>query len=232
VPQASADITITAGLVRLAKTTAGADGGAELAVAGLVDLTDGSLEANLTLSGSPGANALINQRPELLVTLKGPLAAPKRTVDVSALTGWLALRAADQQARRLEAIEANRRTATIGPVVRPESPPVRFAPDGTAIESPVPNAPPTTVLGARGLDRLLPEPAPAPAPVEQARPDAGDADQGADHAPALPAPIEVKPLLLPPLVPPRADNRTPTLRSPAPAQTERPPLDLLFRPQN
>ncbi len=227
VPQANANITITGGLVRMPKTTVQAGSGADLAVAGLIDLTDGSLDANLTLSGTPGANALISQRPELRVTLKGPLSAPARTVDVSALTGWLALRAADQQARRLEAIEANRRAATIGPVVRPESPPIRFAPDGTAIESPPTNAPPPTVLGARGLDRLMPE-LPA-APAEQVRPDARDSDQGGDHAPALPAPIEIKPLVPRP-APPRADNRAPTAAPPAP--TERPPLDLLFRPQN
>jgi large subunit ribosomal protein L24 len=228
VPQANGSITITGGLVRIARTTVQADGGADLAVGGLIDLTDGSLDANLTLSGTPGPNALISQRPELLVALKGPLSAPRRTVDISALTGWLALRAADQQARRLEAIEANRRAATIGPVVRPESPPVRFAPDGTAIESPIPaNAPPSTVLGARSLDRLLPEAPPPAAP--QIRPDASDADQGGERAPAFPPPIEIKPPVPRP-APPRADNRAPAAQPPV--QTERPPLDLLFRPQN
>jgi large subunit ribosomal protein L24 len=226
VPQANGDITIMAGLVRLARTTMRVRGDADLAIAGLLDLTDGSLDANLTLTGSPGANGLINQRPELRIALKGPVIAPKRTVDVSALTGWLALRAADQQARRLEAIEANRRAATMGPVSRPVSPPIRFAPDGTAIESPTPtNAPPSAALTARGLDRLLPEPPPeSPAP---GRPDATGADQGGTTPPALPPPIEVKPAV-PRQSPPRAENRVPR----TPATTERPPLNLLFRPQN
>jgi large subunit ribosomal protein L24 len=226
IPQAEADITIAAGQVRLAKMTTKAAGGVDLALSALLDLTDGSLDANLSLLGTPGANAIIHQRPEVLVSLKGPIAAPKRTVDVSMLTGWLALRAADQQARRLEAIDANRRMATIGPVVRPESPPIRFAPDGKAMELPNPsNAPPPAVLGSRGLDRLVPEPPPVVPAPEANRPDSADADHGADPAPALPAPVEIKPV-----VPPaRADSRAPA-RPPEPA--EKPPLDLLFRPQN
>src|SRR5690606_12741951 len=47
-----------------------------------------------------GAPAL---RPEVAVSIKGPVAAPRRSIDTSALVGWLTLRAVDREAKRLEA---------------------------------------------------------------------------------------------------------------------------------
>ena len=48
-------------------------------------------------------------RPEILVTLKGPYAAAKRNIDVSALSGWLMLRSVERQAKQISAIETERR---------------------------------------------------------------------------------------------------------------------------
>jgi hypothetical protein len=60
------------------------------------------MDARLALSGrSEAAGA----RPEIYVTLKGALPAPRRSIDVSALNGWLTLRAVEIQAKRLRAIE-------------------------------------------------------------------------------------------------------------------------------
>jgi large subunit ribosomal protein L24 len=39
------------------------------------------------------------------MALKGPLAVPARSIDVSALTGWLTLRAVENQAKQLREIE-------------------------------------------------------------------------------------------------------------------------------
>jgi hypothetical protein len=39
------------------------------------------------------------------VVWKGPIAAPRRSIDVSALTGWLTLQSANREAKRLDAIE-------------------------------------------------------------------------------------------------------------------------------
>ena len=75
---------------------------AALSVAGTLDLTDGSINSRLVLSGQSEA---AGARPDIFVTLKGPLAAPSRSVDVSALTGWLTLRSVENQAKRLRAIE-------------------------------------------------------------------------------------------------------------------------------
>jgi hypothetical protein len=88
--------------------------------------------------------------------LKGPVTAPSRSIDVSALTGWLALRAVDRQAKQLQAIEG----------------------------TPPPEAP-----------------APKPPTLKSK----------SELAPALPAPIDIRPL-------------------PAPARAKQPPAS--FGPQN
>ncbi len=44
-------------------------------------------------------------RPEILVMLKGPMLAPKRTVDVAALSSLLVIRSVERQSRQIDAIE-------------------------------------------------------------------------------------------------------------------------------
>ena len=75
---------------------------AGLSVTGMLDLTNGSLDTKLTLSG---ANDPGGSRPKIFVSLGGPVTAPSRSVDVSALSGWLTLRAVENQTKRLRAIE-------------------------------------------------------------------------------------------------------------------------------
>jgi large subunit ribosomal protein L24 len=178
VPQGDAAMTITDGKVGVANATVPAQDGAALALTGALDLNTGAVDARMTLSALPPAHALIRTRPELAVALKGPLTAPARTLDVSALTGWLALRAAELQTRRLESIEANGRQDVIGRAARPDFPIVRTVPSGGIVEfAGLANASPP---GARGLDLLQteapaaavtgsttankPRPAPQPAP--------------------------------------------------------------------
>src|SRR5580692_72815 len=178
VPQGDATMTITDGKVGVANVTLPAQDGAALSFSGALDLNTGAVDARMTLTAPPPAHALIRTRPELAVALKGPLAAPARTLDVSALTGWLSLRAAELQTRRLESIEANGRQDVIGRAVRPDFPAVRTVPSGGIVEfAGLANASPP---GARGLDLLQteapaaavtgsttankPRPAPQPAP--------------------------------------------------------------------
>jgi hypothetical protein len=60
------------------------------------------IDAHVVLSGSAaGASA----RPDIFMSLNGPLAEPQKSIDVSALTGWLTLRAAENQAKKLKALE-------------------------------------------------------------------------------------------------------------------------------
>jgi hypothetical protein len=68
----------------------------------MLDLTDGMLDSHLVLSGDAGAS---NGRPDIFMSLNGALAAPQKSTDVSALTGWLTLRAVENQAKKLKALE-------------------------------------------------------------------------------------------------------------------------------
>jgi uncharacterized protein involved in outer membrane biogenesis len=157
VPQGDAAMTITGGKVGVANVTLHAQDGSALALAGALDLNTGAIDARLTLSGEPPAHALIRTRPELAVALKGPLAAPARTVDVSALTGWLALRAAELQTRRLESLEANTRKEIIGRAIRPDFAMLRTMPRGVLVESDIQMNLPAQLLGAPRLDLLQPD---------------------------------------------------------------------------
>jgi large subunit ribosomal protein L24 len=94
-------VQVSAGQLRLGDVSAESKDAA-LSIAGTLDLTDGSVDARLILSGSAEA---AGARPNIFMALKGPLTAPARSVDVSALTGWLTLRAVENQTKRLRAIE-------------------------------------------------------------------------------------------------------------------------------
>ena len=94
-------IAISAGRMQLSNVTADAKDAA-LSLYGNLDLTDGSLDAHLVLSGlSQAAGA----RPDIFMALKGPVATPTRSIDIAALSGWLTLRAIENQAKRLREIE-------------------------------------------------------------------------------------------------------------------------------
>lgn len=117
VKHAEGALAVSAGQVRLNKASAdGAD--AALSFAGNLDLTDGSIDARLVLSGASLAGGT---RPDIFMALKGPLAAPRRSIDVSALTGWLTLRAVENQARQIRDMENAQRRAPQPPAPKPKS---------------------------------------------------------------------------------------------------------------
>ena len=170
VPKGEAEVTIAAGQIHLSNAKLQAQGGAELLLDGALDLNTEVVDAQLTLSRQPEANALIPARPELAITVKGPLATPEKKIDVSALVGWLTLRATEQQTRRLESLEANRRPDVIADAARPPPPSTRIIPQGTVLEiNNHANAAASPTLGTNAYDRLRPElPAPAAAPPSSA----------------------------------------------------------------
>jgi uncharacterized protein involved in outer membrane biogenesis len=94
-------IAVSAGRMQLSNVTADAKDAA-LSLYGNLDLTDGTLDAHLMLSG---LSQVAGGRPDIFLALKGPLAAPARSVDVSALSGWLTLRTIENQAKRIQEIE-------------------------------------------------------------------------------------------------------------------------------
>ncbi|MDO8879065.1 MAG: AsmA-like C-terminal region-containing protein, partial [Pseudolabrys sp.] len=101
VKRATGSFAVSSGQLRLTNVAVESRN-ADLAITGSVDMTDGSLDARLVLSGS---SAAAGARPDIFMALRGPVAAPSRTIDVSALTGWLTLRAVELQASRLREIE-------------------------------------------------------------------------------------------------------------------------------
>ncbi len=204
VPQADAEVTITAGQIRLANVTLHGQSGTALGIEGVLGLDKSVVEAHMTLSQQPAANAMIHTPPEIAVVVKGSLAAPERRLDVSALVGWLTLRATEQQTRRLESIEANRRADVLGAALRPVPPLIRFIPQGTVMEIARQASIPPAVLGARGVERLYPHQVPPAAKPAAAR--------------------SVR----------NPDNTTATAGTaqPAPQPAAHSPLDLLFHSQN
>jgi hypothetical protein len=181
VAAANAAVPIAAGAVNLNHVVLKAAQGAELALDGSVDLGAAAIDARLTLSQAPPANALIAARPELSVTVKGPLGAPKRTLDTSALTSWLTLRSTELQTRRIEAIEANRQQGSVAQAPHPEAPDLRLPAAGGVVESAVP-ANGSAVPAARALERLQPPAAPPLVPD-------GNHPASGNAAPAPAAPI-------------------------------------------
>jgi large subunit ribosomal protein L24 len=96
-----ATLDVSAGQVRLSKFAANG-GDARLAIGGNLDLTNGSLKGRLVLSGRKGE---LGARPDIFLVLDGPVTAPARHLDVSALIGWLTVRAVDKQAKQLQEFE-------------------------------------------------------------------------------------------------------------------------------
>jgi hypothetical protein len=101
VRRAESVLTVSAGQIRLSNPAVDSKDAA-LSVSGAFDLTDGLVDARLVLSGQ---NEAAGTRPDIFMALRGPLPDVSYNIDVSALTGWLTLRAVENQTKRLRAIE-------------------------------------------------------------------------------------------------------------------------------
>ena len=195
VPQGQAYITIASGVVTLKRVALQVDGGAQLSLADAIDLNGATGNAQMALSEAPPAAALIDIRPELSVSVTGPLTTPLRTLDLSALSSWLSLSAAELQTRRIEMIEANREQGPQNLSPPMAAPGLHTLSPGTVLESELPpklRAMPAP--GARGLERLrlAPPAAPAtPAAPASSTPNSGSA--GSDAMRALLAPFVSQP---------------------------------------
>ena len=199
---AEGEISIDAGQARLSNTSVRAQR-ADLAVSGGINLSQGALDARLTLLGAAGAGTSANSRPEVLIALKGPVDAPKRSIDVTALASWLALRAVEQQSKKLDVLESR------DPAARPASD--ADPPTAPAVQR-APAAGP-----AAGSDAAPGEPAaPRPQPTSAHKPK--PAPPAAERAPALPPPIDIRPAPAP-----RAPRAQPGAQgAPAHPQPQRP----------
>ncbi|MBX9458626.1 MAG: AsmA family protein [Rhizobium sp.] len=72
-----------------------------------IGLLDGDLVAGLDMVFKPGDETLAGAEPAISLDWEGPLAAPARTMDITALNGFLSLRRFEQERRRVEIMQAN-----------------------------------------------------------------------------------------------------------------------------
>jgi large subunit ribosomal protein L24 len=161
VPIAESALAVAGGQVRLSNANIRAVG-ADATVSGAYDLNTNSYDARLILVGSNVINAA--GPPEIAILLKGTPGAAMRSLDVSALMGWLTLRSVEQQARKIEAIEAAR--AAEPPPAPPEAVPLPPVPPSAAPDRVEPLPPPIQVAPAPGArsQRVLPAPKPGYSP--------------------------------------------------------------------
>jgi large subunit ribosomal protein L24 len=233
VPRLDAPLTINAGQARIERTLMQAQG-ADLIMSASADLAAGSIDARLTLAG-PKLDDGEATRPEILLTLRGPLGAPKRTVDVSMLTGVLTLRAVERQSRQIDTIEAERREAERREAERKEAE-RREAERRASQARAAPAPPPASQPAPDEVTATAPAQPPVAAPSLRPRPTAPQtrppaATAPADRAPALPPPLNIGPAPGPGAtsgqVLPRQTGEakgTPGLPAPAPRSA----LDALF----
>jgi hypothetical protein len=199
-PVASAQIpfTIRDGRLRIGATTLEAQG-ARAIVSGGYDIPADQADVRASLASTAVGSA--TSRPEIQIFAAGPPDTLNRSIDVGALSSWLAVRAIDRETRRLDAIERGE-----PPPPTPASIPPSTAalPDATA---------PDVALPGRDPRRVQPRPK-AAVPRPPAAPPAPNPPVVSQQATPLPPPIEVRPAPAPP--PPRPKPRPPLVISPPP----------------
>jgi AsmA-like C-terminal region/AsmA family len=202
-PVASAQIPfmIRDGRLRIGATTLDAQG-ARAIVSGGYDIPADQADIRASLAST--AVGSVTSRPEIQLFAAGPPDTLNRTIDVAALSSWLAVRAIDRETRRLDAIE------------RGEPPPPATAalpwpatPDATAPEQPLSGV----RLPGRDPRRIPPRPK-AAVPRPPAASPTPNPPLVSQQTTPLPPPIEVRPAPAPPPVKPKP--RPPLVIAPPP----------------
>jgi large subunit ribosomal protein L24 len=220
VKSAQIPFSIGDGRIRIGSSTLDAEG-ARAIVSGGYDIPADQADIRASLASTAVGSA--SSRPEIQLFAAGPPDALDRTVDVAALSSWLAVRAIDRETRRLDAIERGEPP----PPFSASLPPATTAPSGTPAAV-LPGLP-TSEVPIPGRDPRRPPPKakaaiprppaapPAPGAAIPSAPAPAAANPGAAAPPApvasqqaapLPPPIEVRP------APGSAVARPPKLRPP------------------
>jgi hypothetical protein len=206
VASAQIPFTIRDGRLRVGPTTLDSDV-ARATVSGGYDIPADQADIRATIASA--AIGQVSSRPEIQIFAAGSPDALDRTVDVTALSSWLAVRAIDRETRRLDSIERGEPA----PPATPASIPPPAAQPPVAAPSPVPSLVPSVVPNAilpgqpaseaplPDLRRPPPKPRPS-APVNAPRPVAPpvtstlpgtSAPVMSQQLAPLPPPIEVRP---------------------------------------
>lgn len=181
VPSAHVPFIIKDGRLRIEAATLEA-GRARLAIAGGYDLL--ADQADLRAVMSPIPTRPITGRPEIRIDWHGTPDGLARTLDVAALSSWLAIRAIDRETRRLDQLERGATPAPESDELWEE--PLPQAEPLPSSEVKLPHRDPRR-RGQKDKARAAPPPVTAPAPSPQA------VIPPPNTAPALPPPIDIRP---------------------------------------
>jgi len=186
VKSAQIPFNIRDGRLRVDATTLDADG-ARAVVSGGYDIPADQADVRVSLASTATGSA--TSRPEIQLFAVGSPDALNRTVDVAALSSWLAVRAIDRETRRLDSIERGE-----PPPALPASIPPPAAVPPAAMLNATPPGQPFSEAPMPGPDprRILPKPRVGAPRVPMASPPAS-APVASQQAAPLPPPIEVRP---------------------------------------
>ena len=184
VASAQIPFNVRDGRLRVGATTLDA-GGARAVISGGFDIPADQADLRAIITSTAAGSA--TGRPEIQLFAAGSPDALNRTVDVAALSSWLAVRAIDRETRRLDSIE---RGEPSPPVVPASIPPPAAA---------LPSAPPRNVLPSdQPLSAVPPRRVPPKPTLSVPRPPAAPAASPApvvsQQVAPLPPPIEVRPV--------------------------------------
>jgi large subunit ribosomal protein L24 len=187
VKSAQIPFNIRDGRIRIAATTLDAEG-ARAIVSGGYDIPADQADIRASLASTAAGSA--SSRPEIQLFAAGSPDALERSVDVAALSSWLAVRAIDRETRRLDAIE---RGEPPPPFSAAPPPPATTAPSTGAPAAVLPGLPTSEVpIPGRDPRRLQPK-AKAAIPGVSAIPPAPGAATPAVRAPVAPIPGAASP---------------------------------------
>jgi large subunit ribosomal protein L24 len=178
VGSAQIPFNIRDGRIRISAITLDAEG-ARAIVSGGYDVPADQADIRASLASTAAGSA--TSRPEIQLFAVGSPDALDRTVDVAALSSWLAVRAIDRETRRLDSIE------------RGDPPPAAAQPSVGATDA-VPSDQPFSEVPLSGRDPRRPPSKPkVSVPRPPAAPPSPNAPVVSQQVAPLPPPIEVRP---------------------------------------
>jgi large subunit ribosomal protein L24 len=188
VASAQIPFNIRDGRLRVGATTLDAQG-ARAIVSGGYDIPADQADIRADLASTAAGPA--TSRPEIQLFAAGSPDALNRTVDVAALSSWLAVRAIDRETRRLDSIERGESPAPLPASIPPSA---TAPPEAGAADALLPGQPPSELpVPGRDPRRFAPKPrAVVPRPPAAALPNANAPVVSQQIAP-LPPPIEIRP---------------------------------------
>jgi large subunit ribosomal protein L24 len=217
VPSAQIPFNIRDGRIRVGATTLDAEG-ARAIISGGYDIPADQADIRASLAST--ATGSVTSRPEIQLFAVGSPDALDRTVDVAALSSWLAVRAIDRETRRLDSIERGEPAPALPASIPPRATaqPSAQAPDTLLPDQPLSGVP------LPGRDPRRPPPKPrvsAPRPPLVPPSPTPDAPIFSQQVAPLPPPIEVRPAPGPAVArPPKP--RPPLVLTPPVASPQRP----------